>query len=395
MPPNPLSLHDRRRAGGTLADLRGLLRLAVDGIHGATRIAQGLHGNISSLAPPVGRMRERPARGIAGFVYGAVRTGSSAAGSSLDALLSALEALLPSTGAPAIALPGRQAVVAALNGVMGDHLARTRNPLATPMALITCGDVRPKLLLFVHGLCMSEAQWQAGGEDSWRGLAESLDCSQVYVRYNSGRHVSENGAELATQLEELVAHWPVAVESIAIVGHSMGGLVARSALHQAQQDGLQWPARVRQMVFLGTPHHGAALERAGNWLHTVLGASPYLSPFTRLGRLRSDGITDLRHGNVLAADWQAGRYLHRDTRSAAPLPAGVACFAVAGALGPRAADTAIGDGLVSIDSALGRHPRRTHHLRIPASRTWVARGVGHLGLLSDAAVIAKVRAWLR
>jgi hypothetical protein len=148
------------------------------------------------------------------------------------------------------------------------------------------------------------------------------------------------------------------------------------------------------MVFLGTPHHGAALERGGNWLHTVLGLSPYLAPFTRLGALRSDGITDLRHGNLLASDWQAGRFLHRDTRTSVPLPPGVACHAVAGAIGRGANEASLGDGLVSVASAFGRHPKKTRHLHMPASRTWVARGVHHLDLLSDPAVYAHLREWL-
>jgi hypothetical protein len=158
---------------------------------------------------------------------------------------------------------------------------------------------------------------------------------------------------------------------------------------------MAWPRKLKQMVFLGTPHHGAALERGGNWLHNVLGVSPYLAPFTRLGRLRSDGITDLRHGNLLASDWQAGRYLHRDTRTVVPLPPRVACFAIAGALGTGGIDQAVGDGLVSVDSALGRHPRPTHDLHFPIARTWVARGVHHLELLGDAGVYEKLRAWLR
>ena len=201
-------------------------------------------------------------------------------------------------------VPQRQAILSALNGVLGDHLARTGNPLAIGMELVVRGAARPRLLLLVHGLCMNDTQWTRDGHDHGLALAKSLDCTPVYVRYNSGRHVCENAAELATRLQELVAHWPVAVEDLAIVGHSMGGLVARSAVHQASEAGMAWPRQLRQMVFLGTPHHGAALERAGNWLHTVLGLSPYLAPFTRLGRLRSDGITDLRHGNLLESDWQ-------------------------------------------------------------------------------------------
>jgi hypothetical protein len=157
---------------------------------------------------------------------------------------------------------------------------------------------------------------------------------------------------------------------------------------------MAWPGRLRQLVFLGTPHHGAALERGGNWLHTVLGLSPYLAPFTRLGGLRSNGITDLRHGNLLQSDWETGRYHHRDTRTMVPLPRHVACHAIAGAIGNGRTDHSLGDGLVTVDSAFGRHTRTTHELHVPASQTWVARGVHHLELLSDPAVYGRLREWL-
>jgi pimeloyl-ACP methyl ester carboxylesterase len=184
------------------------------------------------------------------------------------------------------------------------------------------------------------------------------------------------------------------MERIAILGHSMGGLVARSAVHQAQEAGMTWPQRLRHMVFLGTPHQGAALERAGNWVHAALGVSPYLAPFARLGGLRSDGITDLRHGNVLEADWQGGRFTHGDTRTVVPLPAGVTCGAIAGILADGAAAQLLGDGLVSVDSALGRHARKSHDLHIPASRTAVLPGVGHLALLESEVVYRKLVRWL-
>jgi hypothetical protein len=361
----------------------------VEGVHGVTRIAEGLHGTITRLALPLGRVRERPAGGIAGFVNRTIRASSSVVGQGFDALLAPFD-----TGHPADDSPAGQALRAALNGVVGDHLARTGNPLAIPMDLIVHGAAQPRVLLLVHGLCMGDAAWSPGRQDHWAALASTLGCTPVSVRYNSGRHVSTNGEELAARLDTLLADWPMPVQSLAILGHSMGGLVARSAVHQAQAAEMQWLALLRQMVFLGTPHQGAALERAGNWLHAVLGTSPYLAPFTRLGALRSDGITDLRHGNVLAADWRGGRLLHHDTRTPAPLPAGVACYAVAGAIG-RTEGGRWGDGLVSVDSALGRHLRRSHSLRIPRARTWVARGRHHLDLLGDPAVAAKVAAWLR
>jgi pimeloyl-ACP methyl ester carboxylesterase len=372
------------------------VRLAVDAAHGVTHIAEGLHGTIARLAPPVGESQPRPARGIAGFVYRAVRGTSSLAGAGLDAALAGVQALLP--GGTAITLPGspaaRLAVLSALNGVVGDHLARTGNALAIPMELQARGPATSRIVLLLHGLCMNDQQWLRDGHNHGDALAQSLHATAVYVRYNSGRHVSQNAAELAAQLEALVANWPTAVEGVTIVGHSMGGLVARSAIHQAQLAGMAWPALLKHLVFLGTPHHGAPLERVGNWVQRILGASPYLAPFALLARMRSDGITDLRHGNLLAADWEAGAYAQGDTRTPVPLPPGVACFAVA-ATRSTDGDTASGDGLVSVASALGQHADPVHDLRLPHAHTCVARGVDHFALLGDPGVARQLQEWLR
>lgn len=390
-----LPLPRQQRIAGHLRDARGLVRLAVHGVVGVTEIAQGLHGSVTRLAPPLGAGPERPAGGIAGLVYGTVRTGSRLVGQAVDGVLASAQALLD-TGTPGEAQDGerRRVLVAALNGVLGDHLHRTGNPLALPMTVTLPTARGPHILVLVHGLCMSDVQWRRGGHDHGAALQDALGASPVYLNYNSGRHVGENGAEFAALLEDMVAHWPVPVQSLAIVGHSMGGLVARSAVHQAQQARLGWPALLRTLVFLGTPHHGAALERGGNWLHTAFGVSPYLAPFGRLGRVRSDGITDLRHGNVLCSDVQEGKYLHRDTRTVVPLPRGVACYAVAGALPGTRLPQALGDGLVTVGSALGRHARSTHDLKVRASHTFVAQGVHHLDLLASDAVYRKLRQWL-
>ena len=376
-----------------LAELRGAVRLAVDAVGGVTHIAEGLHGTIQRVAAPLGRAPQQPARGIAGFVYRAVRGTSRVAGAGLDAALAGVQALLPSQPATAPRKPAHLALLAALNGVVGDHLVRTGNPLAITMELLARGAPTPHLILLVHGLCMNDKQWLRHGQDHGAALAQALPATAVYVRYNSGRHVSINGAELAAQLEALVAQWPVAVERITIVGHSMGGLVARSAVHQAQQARMGWPVQLRQLVFLGTPHHGASLERLGNWVQRALGVSPYLAPFARLARMRSDGITDLRHGNLLPADWQRDADAAQDTRTPVPLPAGVACFAVAGTLAPPKGD-ALGDGLVTVASALGRHDDPERELAMGAQHTWVAEGADHFALLSDPRVARQLQGWL-
>jgi len=388
-------------------DLRAAARLAVDGVLGAVGIAEHLHRNILDIAPPIGAASERPTGGVTGLVYRTIRGVTRVAGGGVDLLLRPLEALLRETTRDGAAGSAeREAFVAALNGVIGDHLAATGNHLAIPMTLQHDGRPLPqgdeqlahtlpgakrRVLLLVHGLCMHPGQWARSGEDPGVRLARARDSTLLHLHYNTGRRVATNGRELAALLENLVAVWPVPIDEIAIVGHSMGGLVARSACHHAIAGGQRWPGLLTKLVFLGTPHHGSPLERGGRIVDVVLGASPYTAAFARIGALRSAGITDLRHGSVLEDDLAA-------PPTHVPLPPGVACHAVAGVLasaGEPVKRQLLGDGLVTVDSALGRHEDATRTLAFAPDRQWTAHGVGHLGLLDDAAVTDRVGEWLK
>ena len=390
------------------SDLHGASRLAVDATLGLTRLVENLHQTILRGAAPLGAPTERPTGGITGLVYRSIRGVTRLVGGSLDALLGQLAALQRANDEPAS--PEREAVLAALNGVLGDYLDTSRNPLAITMHLRHGGrplarggtpppDVRRRVLLMVHGLCMNPQQWQRNGHDHGAALAAEGGYTPLYLHYNSGLHISTNGRLLADQLQALLAEWPVPLDELVILGHSMGGLVARSACAQAQARGDGWPQQLSKMVFLGTPHHGAPLERGGHWIDLILGATPYTAAFARLGKVRSAGITDLRHGCLLDADWAGdpAAIRHGDHRTPVPLPAGVACHAVAGSLGvePGALrEKLLGDGLVPVASALGRHRVKARALAFEPGRTFIAQGVGHLGLLDSPAVFAQLRAWL-
>jgi len=356
---------------------RGVTRLAFDAVEGLTHVVEGMHANIAAVSPPLGRGTNGRTRGITGFVYDSIRFVNAGARAALDRGLGLLPA---GDGAHE---PQPTTLLAVLNGVLGDHLAATENPLAIPMRLRQEGEPQRRLLVLIHGLCMNDRQWRRNDHDHGDALARELGMTPVYVHYNTGRHVSENGRELAGLLEGLLDAWPVRDAELTILAHSMGGLVARSAYHTGAEDGHAWPARLGRLVFLGTPHHGAPLERGGSWFETLLGASPYVAPIARLGMLRSAGITDLRYGNVRDEDWRdCDRFArHGDRRALTPLPHGVECHAFAGGR----------DVLVPVASALGLHRDADRALAFPEPRRWVGRGLDHFDLLDDAEVYARLR----
>lgn len=416
MAPSSKPLQDKAASAALAAlrqlrvtDLRGVARLATQATTGVTHITEGVHQSVlGTMGLPGGKEVGRT-RGLTGLVYQGIRGVTRLVDVSLQAALLRLEPFLE-RGANAALSPEREAVLSALNGVMGDRLAEDGNPLALTMelrqqgrvidlaALHASGQATGKVLVLVHGLCMNDLQWLRAGHDHGAHLAQALGYTPVYVRYNTGLHTSINGGELAGRIEALLADWPVPVQELSVLVHSMGGLVVRSAVQQAVQGGLQWPGRLRKLVFLGTPHHGAPLERAGNWVDVILGSTPWSRPFARLGHLRSAGITDLRYGHVQEADWQGhDRFRKRpDARHHLPLPPGVACYTVAATLARQRsplAERLVGDGLVPLRSALGQHEQAERTLEFPKSHQYVAYGLGHMALLEDAQVAQQLVRW--
>jgi pimeloyl-ACP methyl ester carboxylesterase len=253
-----------------------------------------------------------------------------------------------------------------------------------------------KLLVLIHGSSMNDQQWHRLGHDHGAALARDLGYTAVYLRYNSGLHISANGRACADLLERLVAEWPAPLDELVIVGHSMGGLLARSACHAGERAGHAWRPKLGTLICLGSPHHGAPLERGGNWVDLLLGSSPYTVPLGRLARIRSAGVTDLRFGNVRDEDWNGrDRFAFGgDTRTPLALPAGVQCYAIAGTKTPKAGGRLRGDGLVPVASALGRHDRPELTLAFPEAHQFIGYGVGHIDLLHSAEVYEQLRSWL-
>jgi pimeloyl-ACP methyl ester carboxylesterase len=364
----------RDRAANALRHAAGLLELGSRVAGEIVSLTQELHAASSPLALLLAN--PRPARAV----YGGIRFGFHAAGR-MAALGGRLAGRDPE---PDSWLD----VQAAVNGAFGHLLDGRRGAFALPMSLR-----RPhawprgqQLLVFLHGLCMSERAWEKPAAARFVTWArDRLGVAAAYLRYNTGLHISTNGALLAELLEREAPRG-----ELILIGHSMGGLVALSALHQAAEQGLAWPRLVTRLACLGTPHEGATLERLGNHANRLLSALPWTRPFMRLGHLRSDGIRDLRFGHLFEQDWR-GRPPDdpRPSRRHVPLPAHVDHLLVAAARSAQGERDPLGDWLVSVESA---HARNLHPPE--AARRALIRDLDHLGLLADARVYALLQSWL-
>lgn len=389
------------------SDLRGLHGLARDVAVGVTDVVEAMHDTITRTPGIQGEAETGRTRGITGFVYRSVRGVTRLVAGGVDALLALIAPLI----AERPSSREREAVLAALNGVLGDHLVASGNPLAIEACFrtaatrleisrsaLTAAFARPgrKMLVLVHGLCMNDMQWARDGHDHGQALARDLGCTPLYLHYNTGLHISANGRAFADLMEALLQEWPHPIEQLTIMGHSMGGLVARSACHHALLVGHAWVKRLDHLIFLGTPHFGAPLERAGTRVDSIIGISPYTAPFARLGRTRSAGIRDLGHGYLRDADWQVRKNTPA-VGSPLPLPTGVRCYAIAASRQPRPGPPGAktrGDGFVPVSSALGRNRDGHLDLGVPERHQWVGFGMGHFDLLSHVDVYEKIRSWL-
>ncbi len=201
---------------GNVSDLRGVMRLAVDATVGVTDLVEKMHHTIQLAHPPLGASRAGRTGGLTGFVYRSIRGTTRLLGHGLDAGMAPVMALLPETPSNAT----RDALVAAINGVYGDHLVETDNPLAAKMSFRYQGieldpqqadavpDANGKILLFVHGLCLNDEHWTRDGVNHGEALARELGYTPLYLRYNTGLPIASNGRELAAMLEDLLCNWP-------------------------------------------------------------------------------------------------------------------------------------------------------------------------------------------
>lgn len=306
-------------------------------------------------------------------------------------------------------------VIAALNGIYGDELTNRGNGFALTMQIRDDGkpvamnaraiaaafpQATGRIAVFVHGWCMTERSWSRPPRDDetvgpyGARLHSDLGFTPVYLRYNTGLHISDNGKSLAALIDQLQALWPAPVEEIALIGHSVGGLVVRSACHYATQQRHGWPDAVRHVICLGSPHLGADLEKGVNAASWALARLPETEGLAWFLNARSSGTKDLRYGALLDEDWSEGdpdEFL-RDRCHEVPFLPGAVYHFVATSAGPRAVGVILGDHLVRPHSASGAGKSR--QVPFEPAHGLTLTGLHHFDLLNHAAIYEKLHDWL-
>lgn len=394
-------------AGEVMAAGTGVIRQMHQGI------AERPFGILGLAAAPVALIHDRVARSV----YGRVSRGLAASGRlavGLSPRTGGSEGRrLADTGAGSSAL-------AVLNGLYGNHLAERGNPLGLGMEIRQAGatvgvnedalqsafpGARARLAVFVHGLFETDESWRdlpLGGERRTRQtygqrLEQDLGFSAIHLRYNTGLHVSANGRELARLMDQLMDRWPVPVEEVVLVGHSMGGLVARSACRYAELDGQDWAAAVRHVFCLGSPHLGADLEKGLNVLGWSLNRLPETRALASVVNARSFGIKDLRYGSCIEEDWcdcDPDEFLH-DRCGEVPFLASANYYFIAAQLTAGRVGTLLGDLLVRVPSASGRGTGRGRRIPFELDNGRELTPLTHFDLLNHPAVYEQIRTWVQ
>jgi pimeloyl-ACP methyl ester carboxylesterase len=399
-------------------DIHAVGELAVEASSVLTSLVQGVHTGIAdrvftSIGPPAAPTR-LVHDGVARAVYGGVKRGIR--GVARAASAAAAELWGDDSHNSLESRPGLAAALAAVNGLYGDQLALHGNKFAGGMEIRHRGEPVPvtaealaaafpaatgRVAVFLHGWVLNERSWwrlPREGDDA-RPYGERLHgdggFTPVYLRYNTGLHVSANGRMLADLLHDLLTRWPVSCEELVLVGHSMGGLVIRSACHYgAQQHHHRWHQTVSHVVYLGSPHLGADLEKGVNAASWALARFAETRAVADFLNTRSAGVKDLRYGACVDEDWCDADpdELLRDRCTAVPLLPEATHHFVATTAGPPIVGAVVGDHLVRSRSASGRGKSRS--LPFERGHGLELMGLNHFDLLNHPVVYAKLRDWL-
>jgi pimeloyl-ACP methyl ester carboxylesterase len=399
------------------SDIRAVGHLAGEASSVVTTLVRGMHAGIArrvfgSIGPSAASTRMIH-DGLTHAIYGGVDRGIRGATQAVGAVAAEIWG---NDGDEALeSRAGSAAVIAAVNGLYGDELTERDNPLAGEMAIRRRGkpvlptadslaaafpSATDRVVVFLHGWCLTERSWSRRpreGEDSrsyGERLCDELGFTPVHLRYNTGLHVSVNGRTLAEILDRLQTHWPVPITDLVLVGHSMGGLVARSACHYGAQQQHRWTDAVSHVVCLGSPHLGADLEKGVSAASWALARLPETRAIAAFLNARSDGVKDLRFGACLDEDWSDAdpdEFLRDRCHETPFLPHATYHF-VAATVTPPLLGIIAGDHLVRSQSAAGRG--RSRRIPFDAEQGLTLTGLNHLDLLNHPLVYAKLRDWL-
>ena len=395
----------------TVGDVfEGLTHLVTSGVLEVTEIIESLHSEL--LLRPLGRFDEthltRWQSGLNRKFYNGMRylvqqVGTGVTQTNIKLVRKALRGYHDRR----LSNPLKQ-TVNIINGVIGDHLIAQKSPLAVPMIIYDRygqplgNKLSGRIVLLCHGLCLSYLSWHPCEDDS---LGENIALAQpkttvLYLDYNTGKRISQNGRRLSHVMKQLLEENPD-ITQIDLVGYSMGGLVARSALFYAEQEGLHWLDRVGNLVTIGSPHQGALLERTGYYILDIVGKVPFAASLSKMGNIRSAGIIDLRHGSIRDEDWKYLKdrdVLPEEFRHPTKLPRHIRTYFIAGSMVEGVYDSKatnlVGDGLVTIESALGE-AGELHTLYVPEGRKAIFYGVNHLNLMYDRRIHYQIIEWLK
>jgi pimeloyl-ACP methyl ester carboxylesterase len=403
-------------------EVRALSALAFDELRSFPGAIRDMHLGIAERAfrgvGPAGHPVKLIHDALSSRAYGAIGAGASMLGKATDSAMErggvGEQTSLSTTQKGSFGL-------AVLSGLIGDRLERDGSALHQPTSArmhgerigldeSTLRDAFPqatgRLAVFIHGLTGDEFCWSwgqnaatnPGAEDAYGSrLVTDLGYTPVYLRYNSGLHISENGRTVAALLDELVEAWPVEVQQIALVGHSMGGLVARSSAHQADESDQRWVRHVRHVVSLGTPHMGAPLERGAHWAAVTLDKLPETRMLSSFLKKRSAGIRDLRHGSLVDEDWRDRdpEALRAVACQEVPLLLGATHYFVSASVTrdpEHPLGRLLGDILVLVPSASGKS--KTRRIPFRDEHGHHIGGTHHLALLNHPEVYERLHSWL-
>lgn len=383
-------------------DASSASQLSTDAVLGIVTIVEEMHAAITKTSMLGFRKKHR--RGLSGLIFSIIRFITRATGYGLHHGFRKLSSVLPAYELHPS--PQRETLLAIVNGVLGNHLVEMQSPSAIPMQfringkradLSTLSESTKPVLLMIHGLCMNDLQWTRNERNHGEKLCEKYGFEPLYLHYNSGRHISQNGEDLNHKLESLITHLPPKIP-VHLLMHSMGGLITRSAFAIADKTDAKWTKQIASLFFIGTPHHGAPMEKAGNWIDTMLESNAFSAPLSRLGKIRSAGITDMRWGNLSHEDWKDRDRFHREHKPVhhLPLPDGIPAYTIAASTSnePKLfADHTLGDGLVTLHSALGEHRKKEKRLAFSPEHSHIVRGTNHFDLLSSDEVYEVLDKW--